>query len=546
MTARELLDQLLAHEGQVPSVLVDQVLERDELELAFIVDGLKANRGVLTQVVDAQRARYERERVAREHAHEVDEEASRLLRDELAEAVGNGGRVSRRRRHMVLRVVVDPEPGATALASTPSVELPEEFWTARPIHAEIRRAAQAAMIAPTALLGTVLVRVACMSPWVTLPPLVGGPGSLDFCSGLIGRSGQGKSTPLAVAARYLPDDGLLRQLSLGSGEGIAEHYYGKVPHLEVDDDGKKRRTMVREQVHRSVLFTLDEGETLVALGERRGATLLSTIRSAWSGAQLGQSNGSEDNSRHLPAGSYRFGLLIGFQPAVAAGLMAETHNGTAQRWCLFSGIDPSAPDRRPTAPKGPLWAPSVHDRGEMPVAKKVVGAIERDRLTYLRGGGDEVDAHRNLLRLKVAGLLRLLARVPDGGLLITVEDWELAGMVVAASDELRALVLEAGERAAAAEDERIGRSWERRHSAEGDALTTRVAGVLGRHVRNHLPANEETGCTRRCLTRADQRPRPQAHQHRTTRSLRPSGSATCCRSAATAPAARWIVGRVKP
>lgn len=400
----------------------------------------------------------------------------------------------------------------------PTVELPEEFWTCRPKHALIRQAAQAAMIAPAVAVGGVLAKVMALSPGTRLPGIVGGPGSLDYVAGLVGRSGQGKSVPLWVIDQLIPtppEAVWFTRLGIGSGEGIADNYFGDVFEEQTGKDGKTKTVKTRTQVRRSIMFLADEGGLLKALTDRRGATLWETVRTAWSGMALGQANADEAKRRQLDAGSYRFTLLAGWQPSVAADVLRDTSTGTAQRWVLFSAVDPSAPDQRPPMPLGIggasdlrpfLWQPQLADAGMLEVAAEVEAEIVRDRSVYLRGRGDEASSHRNYLKLKTAGGLRLLDH--EHGLVITVEDWALAEMIIAASDALRALVLQAGDQAEAAEDTRAGVRFDRRRRAEGDALMDRVAAVMARHADGHFPrqllgmVDKDATCSRRCLAKS--------------------------------------------
>ena len=114
----------------------------------------------------------------------------------------------------------------------------------------------------------------------------------------------------------------------------------------------------------------------------------------------------------------------------AARVMASTRTGTAQRWCLFSNPRPGAgvsPE-----PGSVLWGSHEGDAVTLTVDYRVARAIIGRRVDALRFGSEEVTAHRDFRRLKVAGGLRLLDH--ETGYRITMDDWELAGMVVDTSD----------------------------------------------------------------------------------------------------------------
>src|SRR5690606_22591602 len=105
--------------------------------------------------------------------------------------------------------------------------------------------------------------------------------------------------------------------SIGSGEGLIEQYL----ELTTEEiDGKKRQ--VKKRTKTAAFVTLDEGQALKEMGDRSGATLLETLRSMWSGGDVGQANATQERYRHLPAHSYRLALLAGFQPQHAHSLIA--------------------------------------------------------------------------------------------------------------------------------------------------------------------------------------------------------------------------------
>src|SRR5829696_4341629 len=79
--------------------------------------------------------------------------------------------------------------------------IPEaDFWSSRPVLGHVRDFARARRASPWAVLGAVLVRVTvAVPPFLALPPLVGGPASLNIYVGLVGPSGAGKGAAEAVA-----------------------------------------------------------------------------------------------------------------------------------------------------------------------------------------------------------------------------------------------------------------------------------------------------------------------------------------------------------
>lgn len=373
------------------------------------------------------------------------------------------------------------------------------FWQTRPELERLRQAAHAATCSPDAVLGACLARVAALTPpSVQLPAIIGTPATLDIAVAVIGRSGTGKSSSVRCAAELVPIDASdVAEVVLGSGEGLIESYIGEV--TETDEDGKRRK--VRRQVRRAVLATLDEGQALADLGSRKGSTLMPTIRSAWTGDRLGQANASEDRRRDLSPRSYRFALIAGFQTEHAAALLDDAAGGTPQRFVFLPAEDPTMPDDRPDWP-GPLdYRPPTHQAGPMKVDPEVDSEIRERLLARVRGQVtiDPLDSHRDLSRLKVAGLLAVLS----GRLSIVAEDWALAGEVLDVSDRVRsAIAWTARRRDRAAETAATARATRRAAALDDNAEKRGLYGMaraIARHVhRGTCPA----ACDRRCVTQA--------------------------------------------
>jgi hypothetical protein len=137
--------------------------------------------------------------------------------------------------------------------------------------------------------------------------------------------------------------------------------------------------------------------------------------------------------------------------------------------------------------------------------RAVQDEVRANRRLRLRGEGGDDGSHRDLARLKVAGLIRLLDR--QSGSTITEADWTLAGIVLDMSDRLRTQVLEGAELVKVLEDEEAGVRTDRRRRAEGDALLDRVAAVIARHAHGHRARPiggrpPDAACSRRCLAKA--------------------------------------------
>lgn len=386
-------------------------------------------------------------------------------------------------------------------SATPApINLPASLFDERPELARIRQAAHARTRSGDAVFGAMLARLSALTPpSIQGPAPVGEPCSLNVAVALVGASGTGKSSAAETAEVLLPLTltNEVLTVALGSGEGLVEAYMGIED--EVDDDGKKRK--VRRQVRSQVLFMVDEGQALSEMAARKGSTLLPTLRSAWSGQRLGQANASEDRTRHLPPGEYRMAALAGFQPETAVALVEDAAGGTPQRWLWLAAADPTIPDVAPEWPGRFEWSPPAHRRGPMDLAPEVAAEIRQSNLERARGEVtiDPLDGHRDLSRLKVAGLLALLA----GRLDINTDDWRLAGVVLDTSDKVRGQIIAAA-RERAAESERvqtarvIGRNIAMASNEEQRALDAWTK-AIARHVAKD---GCEGGCKRRCLTRA--------------------------------------------
>jgi hypothetical protein len=319
--------------------------------------------------------------------------------------------------------------------------LPPQFWEQTPVLEHIRAAAHSRTRSADAVLLFVLARVAALiPPTVRLPAIVGGRASLNFLGGIVSASGGGKTTAGDVASELVPINrkDVVADVPPGSGEGLTELYFEMV--AEQDADGKMRK--VKRQTKNGALIYLDEGQALAEMGNRKGATLLPTLRSAWSGAVIGQSNATQETYRVLKAHSYRMAIMVGFQLEYAAGLIADAPGGTPQRFVFATATDPTVPDEPPAWP-GELVItvpPMIHTGTEIDFDPHIAAAIRARALATTRGEHtpDQLDTHRDLVRMKVAALLALL----HDRLHVTILDWEMAGQVLRSSTSVRTWVIE--------------------------------------------------------------------------------------------------------
>ena len=327
--------------------------------------------------------------------------------------------------------------------------LPDEFWEARPILTHIRDAAWSEMASPDAVLVNVLARTATLvPPTLKLPPVVVDVATFDFFGCVVADTGMGKTGVQGLARRLLPDPGAeLTQFErpiwfdqpLGSGEGVVQAFM--VPDIRDDENGKKQavgQKVGRQAVH----FLVDEGSALMAMGQRKGTTIIPILLSAWSGAALGQLNASMDTRRTIDPGRVRVTAVMGIQSSLASSLFDETFTimGLTGRVLFMAGDMAHLPDDLPSWP-GPIDFPvpaTIHGGELMEYDQTIVDEI-RDyrRKAVTRQVVDKETGHSYLLRCKVASLLAIW----DGRRNVTVDDWSLAETVVVTSrgvlDQLR-------------------------------------------------------------------------------------------------------------
>lgn len=395
----------------------------------------------------------------------------------------------------------EPTPNPARVVELPA-NLPEEFWDARPIHKRIRQAAWATADSADAVFLAILCRMSGMVHHDLKLQLAPKVGSLNLFGGLVSGSGVGKSSAMSCAQSlvipptYLTDD-FKDGVGLGTGEGMAEIFMGMI-EVETGETHKRATKYAnagdpimkpgRAQVRHNAFFYLDEGQTLTKMmKERSGTTIGATIRTAWIGGALGQSNAREETTRFVKGGTYSMGLLVGFQPDTVQELLADGGPGTPQRFLWLSAYDPLLPDfvygdDEEIIEPEPFRLPLCDGHG-VPVTGTVRGPVwlrnqlHRELAARKRGEVvvDELDAHVSLMRCKLAALLAIL----DGRTRVNDEDWDLGGMVWNTSCMVRDFMIKHGRVKAAEERERY------------------VAGVVEVAERTHLAAVGASGLVMR-------------------------------------------------
>lgn len=308
-----------------------------------------------------------------------------------------------------------------------------DFWD-RPSLRTVYDGALARMCPPWAVLGGCAARaLALAKPRLRLPPIIGGPGSLNWLGAIAALSGGGKGSAARVARELVVAPVVTR--NLGSGEGLVDAYIktpGKDPEL-----------------HAAVMFVADEVDALAALSARTGTTLLVNLRSAFTGDTLGASN-RKASSLHLPENTYRLTLVVNVQPARAGALLDDAYGGMLQRFMWFPGVDARItadcgdfPDKLKLPREGSrLWyRDGDADRAwaggsELAIPPEAGAEIRADRVRVARGEVDPLATHAMFIREKFAYALAVL----DGRDEMTSDDWRLAGIAAAVSDHTRTWV----------------------------------------------------------------------------------------------------------
>ncbi|WP_347057270.1 hypothetical protein ABC795_11230 [Blastococcus sp. HT6-30] len=328
--------------------------------------------------------------------------------------------------------------GGFAPPPTPADDFAEpiaDVWSTSVLE-HIRKAAHSRLVSAPALLAYVLGRVLLdVPPDVYLPPTVGSAASLNLGVAVVGGSGSGKSALLDVSRELLGANQARCEKQIGSGEGLVQTFLRR-------DKETKEMVLVHDPRR---LVVVDEVDQLGALGQRSGATLGPTIRSALTGGQLGTENADIERRRNVPARSYRLVLFAGVQPTRSAALLEDSDAGTPQRFVWVRATDPTIPDAEVEWPGELKWSPPEVD-GFLDYPDHVKAVVRSTRLAQQRGGGRELDGHLVLLRLKVGAALALL----HGETFIRDEWWALAGQIVDASlalqGECKAVLAAEGQR----------------------------------------------------------------------------------------------------
>jgi hypothetical protein len=325
----------------------------------------------------------------------------------------------------------------------------------------IRDDAHYRMVAPDALLFSTLARISASIPpsWV-LPAFVGSYKPAALCVAIVGRSGTGKSAANSAAREILNivHDEYRFDLSSGTGQGMIEAYFRA---SRKGEEGYEEGSKIQKFL--GCHFYVDEGQKLLAASSKKEDITLDTVRELSTGEPTGQTNASASTSRYLPANSAAFGLVVGFQPVVAANFVTLGAGlGTPQRFLWAYAISPDQTDFPPEA-RGELHVtilPHTSERRVFTFDDSIALEIRRQRAAVQRGEIelDELEGHDFLKRMKVAVCLARLENETH----VSIQRWALAEMVTEVSNNVLRDIQEQGQRA-----EQARREEASDHRAEG-------------------------------------------------------------------------------
>jgi hypothetical protein len=319
-------------------------------------------------------------------------------------------------------------PDPTPVGELESLE--QDFWTARPQHELIYKAAIASMASPWAVLACCVARMLTfVPPRFVLPPIIGSIGSLNWFAAIVARSGGGKGAAMGVARQLVT--GEVFDSPIGSGEGMVE-CYNRAPGKGDDPPPPVI----------SVMFTVEEIDSLGAMTGRSGQTTMTVLRQGFSGERLGMAYRGR-RGEFVPAHTYRMTLVASVQPSRAGTLLDDSGGGTPQRFMWFPGRDKRITEEVTEWPVDRVGLRLSLSRVEtwrmtsaasvVPIPPEAEAEIRRTRAADQRGESDALNSHALFCQEKLAFALAFM----DGRVEIDSEDWRLAGIASRVSDWTR-------------------------------------------------------------------------------------------------------------
>lgn len=300
--------------------------------------------------------------------------------------------------------------------------LPDEFWNAMPVLQQIRSWCWTHRYPADSTLLCAMTRIAAMLPGTAVIKTgIGMPAPPILFGLVLADSGGFKSVSQYAAQCLVPKpEGL--SLADGAEPGSGEGFEGAYCKCSKDGDW--------EQVRHNAWFSIDEGEIIDVLKKRSvSSTWGSKLRKLYTGQRMFT---QLSRSQRLVVG-YSAGLMANMQFETMASMLREDKLGTPGRFIFCSAGDPSMPEERMSHYAMPVfrWYPPA----EIKVAPEIAAEIDRggwERVT-LQSDAPVMDGHRTLNRVRVAAILAVM-RESD---FVTVQDWDLAGVMMGVSDNVR-------------------------------------------------------------------------------------------------------------
>lgn len=343
----------------------------------------------------------------------------------------------------------------------------DDFWDYSSELALVRKFAHSRGGSAWAYLGAIMARAVTAIPYnVVMPGSIGGRVSTGLYVALVGDPGQGKGTSTAGSEELMPCD--IHVAKLGSGEGIIHQYAWR-------DKGDDEIQWYK----RSILFESSEAETLRALANRKDATLMGEVRSAWMSEAIGFGYSDVRKRLILPKLSYRLSVLATFTPSLGNFLLDGIAEGTPQRFLFLPVNDQNIPDRkdrRDVSDQLSLRTPDVDECDVVDVKvprwirdDMIDAHTEKSRRDFGTLSDEEMlETHSNLLRLKVAFALGIILNPHRRDYRVTADDWDLADYVMGKHRETRDKLMTAAEAVAHKRDKKEGRSLGVRYAASDE------------------------------------------------------------------------------
>lgn len=361
-------------------------------------------------------------------------------------------------------------------------------WGRRAILSHIARCADAELVSRDGLLAAAVSLTLCViPPEVIFPDLAGGRNggerSANFYCALCGKSGTGKGRTVSIAREILTGLDEVPDAGEGTGQGVVTLFKRKI----IDEITKKEKW---DWYRKAVLLDIAEVDSYVSYLAAKDSISSSVYRKMWDGSRISFAIKGGEDGYYLDPFTYRICKIIGVQPKQARALLGMEGGGLPQRfyWADLTrklrlghikadGVSDGVGDGRveqvvfneegelvrvgnaaavvgvwewlnPFSGGVEKWAKKLEELGikgnkagfVIPIAEEVKWAMIVDNVRRDSGGEgaiaiavDDMDSHSGLVRLKLA----LCFALWDGRVMVSWEDWVLAGEFMERSSKCR-------------------------------------------------------------------------------------------------------------